>query len=110
MLPWNRPDEEYSSGAHLTYEGGDAPWWSRRFLPKAAPCTTSGPACRTGKAEIGQDIYTPATSSSNPKAGPGARPSAGWLYISQAARALRTSRSDEISIALGVTGPPSLGE
>lgn len=110
MLPWNRPDEEYSSGVHITYDGGDAPWWSRRMLRELAPCTTSNRDCRMGRAEIGQDLYTPATSNSNPFPGAGSRPNAGWLYVSQTARLLRAARSDEVTLAVGVTGGPSLGK
>jgi hypothetical protein len=110
MLPWNRPDEEYSSGVHITYDGGDAPWWSHRFLQHIARCTTSTRECRTGRAEIGQDMYTAARSAENPQPAPGSRPNAGWLYISETARSLRPSRADELTLTLGVTGPPSLGE
>jgi len=110
MLPWNRPDEEYSSGVHITYDGGDAPWWSRRFLRQSQPCTTSSRECRMGRAEIGQDLYTPATSKTNPVPAPGSRPNAGWLYVSQTARSLRASRSDELTLTFGVTGRPSLGK
>ena len=110
MLPWNRPDEEYSSGVHITYDGGDAPWWSRRFLRQSQPCTTSSRECRMGRAEIGQDLYTPATSKNNPVPAPGSRPNAGWLYVSQTARSLRASRSDELTLTFGVTGRPSLGK
>jgi hypothetical protein len=109
MLPWNRPDEEYSSGVHITYEGGDAPWWARRFIGGAA-CTTRLAACRSQRLEIGQDMYTPARSADSPVAAPGSRRNAGWLYLSQGARELRPSRSDELTITLGVTGPPSLAE
>src|SRR3954469_21698356 len=70
MLPWNRPDEEYTSGVHVTLDGGDAPRWSRAGLRGLAPCTTSGAACRTGRTEIGQDIYTPAVSVSTSRAAP----------------------------------------
>ena len=110
MLPWNRPDEEYSSGVHITYDGGDAPWWSRRMLRQLAPCTTSSRECRMSRAEIGQDLYTPATSKTNPVPAPGSRPNAGWLYLSQTARSLRVSRSDELTLTFGVTGRPSLGK
>jgi len=110
MLPWNRPDEEYSSGVHVTYDGRDAPWWSRRFLRQSQPCTTSSRECRMGRAEIGQDLYTPATSKTNPVPAPGSRPNAGWLYLSQTARSLRVSRSDELTLTFGVTGRPSLGK
>lgn len=109
MLPWNRPDEEYSSGVHITYDGGDAPWWARRFVDRGA-CTVRSTSCRTGRLEIGQDMYTPARSPDNPVAAPGSRRNAGWLYLSSGARSLAQSRSDELTITFGVTGPPSLGE
>jgi len=109
MLPWKRPDDEYSSGVHITYDGGDAPWWSRRFIT-GAECTARSTSCRTARLEIGQDMYTPARSADDPIAPTGSRANAGWLYLSQGARSLRESRSDELTIALGVTGPPSLGE
>ena len=110
MLPWNRPDEEYSSGVHITYDGGDAPWWARPLLRSMSACTTSSRECRMGRAEIGQDLYTPATSKINPLPAPGSRPNAGWLYLSQTARSLRYARSDEFTLNLGVTGRPSLGK
>jgi len=110
MLPWNRPDEEYSSGVHITYDGGHAPLWSRRFLCQMPACLTANRECRTGRAEIGQDLYTPATSKTNPVPAPGSRPNAGWLYVSQTARSLRPSRSDELTLTFGVTGRPSLGK
>jgi lipid A 3-O-deacylase len=109
MLPWNRPDEEYSSGVHITYDGGDAPWWARRFVG-GGPCAIRSTSCRTQRVEIGQDMYTPARSADSPVAAPGSRRNAGWLYLSQSARALTTSRSDELTLTLGVTGPPSLAE
>ncbi len=109
MLPWNRPDEEYSSGVHITYDGGDAPRWARALF-HGVVCTRSTPACRTSSVEIGQDLYTPARSAESPIPQPGSRPNAGWLYLSQTARSLRSNRSDDLTITLGVTGPPSLGE
>jgi hypothetical protein len=109
MLPWNRPDEEYTSGVHLTYEGGDAPRWARRFLQGRPMCAGGAASCRTSRMEIGQDIYTPSVSLDDPHASPGARPNAGWLYLTQAARAVSPSRFDELAVTVGVTGPPSLG-
>jgi lipid A 3-O-deacylase len=108
-LPWNRPDEEYTSGVHVTYDGGGAPWW--------APAAHSGDACfpgaihcHTSRVEIGQDIYTPKVSHVDDRAAVNSRPNAGWLYVSQTARALRIDRSDAVTIAVGVTGPPSLAQ
>ena len=108
MLPWNRPDEEYTSGVHLTYEGGDAPAWARHFLRGRAMCDNGITPCRTSRMEIGQDIYTPSVSVDDPHASPGARPNAGWLYLTQAARVVSPARFDELAVTLGVTGPPSL--
>jgi len=109
MAPWNRPDEEYTSGVHLAYDGGDAPWWARRILSGLQTCTARSNACRTSRVEIGQDIYTPLV----PPTGIAAtteRPNAGWLYVSQSAQWLTTESSDALTIALGVTGPPSLAQ
>jgi lipid A 3-O-deacylase len=108
MLPWNRPDEEYTSGVHITYDGGRAPWWSRLLVGDKAACTRRVADCMTSRAELGQDIYTPAVSREDPHAAVGARPNAGWLFLSQASRSLREDRSDALTITLGVTGPPSL--
>jgi len=108
MLPWNRPDEEYTSGVHLTYEGGDAPRWARRFLQGRPTCAGGAATCRSSRVEIGQDIYTPSVSLDDPHASPGARPNAGWLYLTQAARIVSPTRFDELALTLGVTGPPSL--
>jgi hypothetical protein len=79
-------------------------------LFRGVACTRSTQACRTGGIEIGQDLYTPARTADHPTAAAGSRPNAGWLYLSQTARSLQPNRSDELSITLGVTGPPSLGE
>jgi lipid A 3-O-deacylase len=108
MMPWNRPDEEYTSGVHITYEGGPAPRWSRRVFGAGAVCALRVADCRTERLELGQDIYTPAVDPIDLRAGPQSRASAGWLYLSQSARSLREARSDDVTLTLGVTGPPSL--
>jgi lipid A 3-O-deacylase len=110
MLPWNRPDDEYTSGVHITYDGGDAPWWARRFLGGDDGCPPHSQNCRTGRAELGQDIYTRDATLSDPRVIERSRPSAGWLYLAQTARALKERRSDELTLTLGVTGPPSLAQ
>lgn len=108
MLPWNRPDEEYTSGVHLDYDGGAAPWWAHRLVGQRPACTVSSDECQTSRLELGQDIYTAAVNQRHPVAPPTARPSAGWLYLEQTARALSANQSDELSLTVGVTGPPSL--
>jgi lipid A 3-O-deacylase len=108
MMPWDRPDGEYTSGVHITVDGIGPARWSKRFWPAQSPCVRGAKECTSASAEIGQDIYTPMLRTSDPLPGEGARPNAGWLYLSQSARTLRQERSDEITLTLGVTGPPSL--
>lgn len=108
MAPWNRPDEEYTSGVHIDDDGGDAPLWSRAFFARRAPCVVGVRSCRTSRFEVGQDIYTPAVSVDSGRAAPGSRPNAGWLFISQTARALDEDRSRDFTLTMGMTGPPSL--
>lgn len=108
MLPWNRPDEDYTSGVHLDYDGGDAPWWSRALIKGRGECVVHAQTCRTARLELGQDIYTPSVDVNDPHASATARPNAGWLYLAQSARALSVDRLDEFTLTLGVTGPPSL--
>jgi hypothetical protein len=110
MLPWNRPDQEYTSGVRLAYDGGDAPWWARGVLASLVPCAVGSTRCRTDRIELGQDMYSPARSVNDPNAAPGARANAGWLYVTQTARALDARSAHELAVTLGVTGPPSLGE
>ncbi len=110
MKPWNRPDDEYTSGVHVSDDGGDAPRWSRALLAGIPPCGPHTTDCRAGRVEIGQDIYTPSVSLDDPHAAPGSRPNAGWLYVSERARRARVDRSDEVTIVLGVTGAPSFAE
>jgi len=109
-MPYNRPDEDYTSGVHITYAGGDAPLWARALMRGLPACAARLASCRTGDTELGQDIYTPALWSDDPKPPPGSRPAAGWLYVESAARALSASRFDELGLTLGVTGHPSLAE
>jgi lipid A 3-O-deacylase len=108
MYPWNRPDDEYTSGVHITYDGGDAPRWSRAFFRRGSPCIGQATSCRAARLELGQDIYT--NDRVDPVRRATLRPNAGWLYLAQSARSLRSARADEVTLTLGVTGNPSLGE
>jgi hypothetical protein len=108
MKPWNRPDEEYTSGVHISYEGGDAPRWARARMLDRPACMIGVDRCRQGTLEIGQDMYTPPLNHAHPHPSPDARPNAGWLYLSQSAEALDESRIRSLALTLGVTGPPSL--
>jgi hypothetical protein len=78
------------------------------LLGRGAACIDRVQSCRTARVAIGQDIYTPSVALDDPRAPATARPNAGWLYASETARALESRRSDELTVTLGVTGPPSL--
>ena len=108
--PGSRPDEEYTSGVHLTYDGPSAPWWARGLTRSLADCTPGADRCRARRLEFGQHIYTPRRTQDSAAAPPGSRPNAGWLYIEEAARVLRQRTANEFSVALGVTGEPALAQ
>lgn len=109
-LAYNRPDEEYSSGVKIDYDGGDAPAWARGLFGGRSACVVGARQCRTSRWELGQDIYTAERFSESPIPPAGSRRSAGWLYLTNGARRLDVNRFDELSLTLGVTGKPSLGE
>ncbi len=109
-FPYNRPDEEYSSGVKISYDGGDAAAWAHHLFGGRSACTYGAQNCRTSRWELGQDIYTAERTPDDPKPPAGSRPSAGWLYLTNGAQRLDPDRFDELSITLGVTGQPSLGE
>lgn len=108
MQPYNRPDEEYTSGVHITYDGALSPWWWWSFHDHGARCVYHIQDCHSSRAEVGQDMYTSSARVDDPRPTPGSRASGGWLYFAHSARSLHASRSDELTITLGVTGPPSL--
>jgi hypothetical protein len=106
----SRPDEEFTSGVHLIYEGGDAPWWGRAFAKSLQSCTPGAAACRTRAFEFGQNIYTPRRTDNALTPPPGSRPNAGWLHADERARVLHNGRADDVGITVGVTGEPALGQ
>lgn len=108
--PAHRPDEEYTSGVHVTVEGGQTPWWFRTVHSLFPTCRVGVRACRTQIVELGQDIYTPRRTTHDSIAPPGSRMDAGWLYLTQGARVLYKNRADDFGLTLGVTGEPSLAD
>lgn len=111
----DRPDKEYTNGDLMTLELAHAPWWGTRFARHARPCTgeeEAGERCLMTSFALGQDMYTPA-----PGREPGRvpdwrddRPYAAWLYTTTTARVLSERSLRTVSLSLGVTGPPALGE
>ena len=108
QAPWNRPDEEYTSGVRLIFDfAGNAPW-ARRGLETPAACTDPLRACAEHSYSLGQDIYTAVRSRLQPEPLPGARPDAGVLWLSSSNRRSTTNRVTELRWTVGVTGKPAL--
>ena len=106
--PWERPDEEYSSGVRISADFHSAPFWSRRLPWGAVTCETPGEACATQTWTLGQDIFTAARRATDPVATATARPNAGVLWLQSTERSSTAERMVERSITLGATGEPSL--
>lgn len=106
--PGARPDREFTSGVHLIYEGGLAPWWGG-WVARGTPACTGAEVCRARVLEIGQLIFTPERSRHALTPPPGSRPNGGWLFVRDGARLQRPHRRDEVALTLGVTGRPALG-
>lgn len=112
QAPWNRPDEEYTSGVRATLEldGGAAwmrPWRSPWRSPRQA-CASPHDVCASHSFTVGQDIYTALRTRTHPVPNAGARPDAGILWIEAADRVTRAQRSSELRWTLGITGRPAL--
>ena len=105
--PYDRPDEEYTSGVRgwLTYSG--AAWWER-WLHRT--CAASCEARASHSFALGQDMYTGKLVPGDTTHEPGTRPNAAWLYLQESSRITTDDRLDETSVSVGVTGPPALGK
>ena len=104
--PYDRPDEEYSSGVRLSLDYDGPAEWMKRFANFNVGCDAG--RCVQHTRTLGQDIYTAARHIDDPLPGPGSRPDAGVLWVQESQRDARPFRYDEFSITIGVTGEPSL--
>lgn len=114
IFPGRRSDEQYTNGVFASLETWRAVGW-RRLAPNTPDCATarSGSGrCRLTVVGIGQDMYTP-----NLKRPPfrfpdwrDERPYAGWLYLAGTGRSVSSRSARTVDVALGVTGPPALGQ
>lgn len=108
QAPWNRPDEEYTSGVRLTVEyAGRAPWTRRRGNDRGA-CKEPRARCAEHSYALGQDIYTAVRSREQPTPLPGARPDAGVLWLSASNTLETPDKVEEVRWTVGVTGRPAL--
>ncbi len=96
MRAVRRPDDNYTNGARvfLAFDG--------------VPGVRTSASVST-ELEIGQDMFTPASADSTHPI-PGERPYAGWLYLMGTGRVATPTRSDAVSLRVGMTGRPSLAE
>lgn len=113
--PGSRTDEQYTNGVVFSMATLRAPWWGARFAPRtpacADPASRDGPCLATIVA-IAQDLYTP-NLSRPPFSAPNwesERPYAAWLRASGTAREVSPRVLREVEVAVGVTGPPALGQ
>ncbi|MEA3246954.1 MAG: DUF2219 family protein [Gemmatimonadota bacterium] len=111
LPPWERTDHEYTAGARGTaeYAGPSG------VLPLARwrrPCREPA-ACMRHSFSLGQELYTgepPPTPGVAPAAHPSHRTNAAWLYVEAAERDSIAGDAREVSVRVGVVGPPALGE
>lgn len=108
LAPWNRPDEEYTSGVQASLQYSGYAWWHRAIGAVTGPCARTNDGCATRTYALGQQIYTAAGQVGQQAPAPGSRPSAGWLYASEVEQVATLSHLDESSLTFGVTGAPAL--
>jgi lipid A 3-O-deacylase len=99
LPPGQRPDDNYTQGARVTWDAAGAPAVARRLLCRAAR------ACGS-TLEVGQEMYTPTVDAPTPLAGE--RPYAGWLYGRAMAVGADPRMRRSAGVTIGVTGAPSL--
>jgi hypothetical protein len=110
-----RPDEEYTNGVRVAFETQRAPWWGRRLgggRPDCASREVVSGSCLTSAFLIGQELYTPKLDRA-PHLVPDwqdERPFFAWLYVGASARTVSERDLRTVDVALGVTGPPALGQ
>lgn len=110
QYPWQRPDEEYTSGVRLTLDFDGAAPWVKRFAKALGACAVEQRNCASHSWAFGQDIYTAVRPKNVAVATPGGRPDAGVLWVSSATRLARANRLSEIGWTIGATGAVSLAE
>jgi lipid A 3-O-deacylase len=104
-----RPDFEYTQGARARLELAGAPGRVERWARAAGLCDVEpASSCVGSSLEVGQEIYNSRKDAEVTM--PGHRPYAGWLYLEAGALAATGSDLHAVSVQVGVTGPPSLGE
>jgi hypothetical protein len=113
--PGRRSDEEFSNGVVGSVETLRGSFWGRRVAPRTPDCgadVSAAGRCLTTTLSIGQDMYTP-NLQRPPFSAPDweeERPYAGWLWLGATGRSVSRRSLRQVDVALGVTGPPALGQ
>lgn len=110
QYPWDRPDEEYTSGVRLTLDYAGTARWARRLERAVGGCPGEAPGCATRRWIVGQNIYTAVRPRRVPDPTPGGRPDAGVLWLSSTSRVERGTLLLEAGWTVGATGALSLAE
>jgi len=108
QAPWNRPDEEYTSGVRATLDFVGGASWAGRRRGASGDCPGALDACAHHSYAVGQDIYTAVRSRAQPAPLPGARPDAGILWFAASNTFVHARRMTELRWTVGVTGKPAL--
>lgn len=103
-----RQDRHYTNGLYLSYglPRGQQPWWLN-WLGNMTPLADRIQD-REYNIAIGQNLYTPEVFTS-PKAIPGDRPFAGWLYGGLSVTAHSPGIEEHLAVNIGVVGLAAQG-
>lgn len=115
LRPGKRSDEQFTNGVVASLETLGAPWWGRSLGGAHAACALAADtarACLTTIVTLKQDIYTPNLHRPpfSSETWEQERPYAAWLSLTGEGRRISPRAMRTLSLALGVTGKPSLGE
>jgi lipid A 3-O-deacylase len=103
-----RPDNDYTQGLVIEIPFNRL----RSLIGTTAPSCSGLPSiearCATGLLTLTQEIYTPEQDAT--ELIPGQRPYSGWLSLGATMRWISPTRMEQVTVAAGVTGPPSLAE
>ncbi len=108
--PFDRPDEEYTSGVRATLTLSGMAWWERKWFHNTMePCSEGKTDCAMHAFSFGQEIYSGKLVPGDTTRIPGMRPNAGWLYVQESSRIAHRDWLGETTISIGMVGPPALG-
>ncbi len=109
LPPWARTDRDYTSGFAGSLDFHGRIGWLRLPGRLEARRSARNGFTRTHSYTVGQAIYTGEVVS-NDGGERSTRPNAGWLYFEVSEQDSSDRMAEEFRLAVGVVGPPALGE